>query len=44
MQIIKVNETAYQVKINNKLEMVFNAKDEKEALQKAQKYIKRKKR
>ena len=29
MQIIKVNETAYQLKINNKLEMVFNAKDKK---------------
>ena len=43
MQVIKVNDTAYQVKINNKLEMVFNAKDEKEALQKAQKYIKDKK-
>jgi len=43
MQVIKVNETAYQVKINNKLEIVFNAKDEKEAIKKAKRYIKGKK-
>lgn len=41
-KIIKINEIAYQIKITNKLEIVVSAKNEKEALKKTQKYIKRK--
>jgi len=41
-KIIKINDTAYQIKITNKLEIVVSAKSEKEAFKKIQKYIKRK--
>ena len=41
-KIIKINDTAYQIKITNKLEIVVSAKSEKEVFKKIQKYIKRK--
>ena len=40
-QIIKVNEDVYQVKVNNKLEMVVKASNENEAIKQAQKMMKR---